>query len=179
MIKGRQLSRDDIRAVWTIDRSEIIDAVYYLIDGTLVLKLEHYDMRGWPAGEADKYTPILEACYDDGGWFYGLFDGDKLVGAAVLGSRFVGTGNARLQLRFLHIAKPYRGKGLGKHLFCLARDEARGRGAMYMYVSATPAERTVKFYLGLGCTVTREPDPELFAFEPDDIHLECALGSSG
>jgi len=178
MISGRQLSRDDIRAVWTIDRSEIIDAVYYLIDGELVLKREHYDMRGWPDGEADKYTPLLETCYDHGGWFYGLFDGDRLAGAVVLGSRFVETGNARLQLKFLHVGNPYRGKGLGKQLFCLARDEARRRGAMQLYVSATPSERTVKFYLGLGCTVTRAPDPELFTLEPHDIHLECGVAPS-
>jgi GNAT superfamily N-acetyltransferase len=172
MINGRQLSRDDIRSVWTIDRSEIIDAVYYLIGGALVLKPEHYDMRGW-------YTPMLEACHDHGGWFYGLFDGDILVGAAVLGSGFVRTGNARLQLKFLHVGNPYRGSGLGKHLFCLARDEAGRRGAVHMYVSATPSERTVKFYLCLGCAVTREPDPELFALEPHDIHLECAVEPSG
>jgi len=175
MISGRGLSRDEIKAVWTIDRSEIVETVYYLIDGALVLKPEHYDMRGWPIGEADKYTPILEACYDQGGWFYGLFDGERLVGAAVLASRFLGGRNARLQLKFLHIGNAYRGKGLGKQLFRLAKTEARRRRATHIYVSATPSEHTVKFYLDLGCTVTREPDPELFALEPYDIHLECSV----
>jgi hypothetical protein len=27
----------------------------------------------------------------------------------------------------------------------------------------------------LGCVVAEEPDPELFALEPDDIHLELMI----
>jgi predicted N-acetyltransferase YhbS len=172
---GRSLSRDEIPKVWTIDRSEVIDAVYYLEDGALVLKPEHYDMRAWPAGEAAKYTPVLEACYDAGGWFHGLFEGGRLVGVAVLENRFIGRRRDTLQLKFLHVSSGCRGRGLGKRLFHLAEDEARRRGAALMYVSATPSERTIGFYLGLGCRVTQEPDPELFALEPGDIHLEYDL----
>lgn len=29
-MNGKELWRDEIKAVWTIDRSEIIDAIYYL-----------------------------------------------------------------------------------------------------------------------------------------------------
>jgi hypothetical protein len=42
-----------------------------------------------------------------------------------------------------------------------------------MYISATPSEHTVDFYMRLGCRLAAEPDPELYAFEPEDIHLEC------
>ena len=178
MITGRTLSRDEIKEVWTIDRSEVIDAVYYLEDGALVLRPEHYDMHGWPAGEAAKYTPVLEACYDEGGLFHGLFDDKRLIGVAVLESRFIGSGKNRLQLKFLHIGSSYRDKGLGKQLFYLAADEARKREAAGMYISATPAERTIGFYLRLGCKVTTEPDPELFALEPKDIHMEYDLALS-
>jgi predicted N-acetyltransferase YhbS len=82
MISSRSLSRDEIKEIWEIDRSEMIDAVYYLENGSLVLKPEHYDVHGWPPGEARKYTPILETCYDRGGWFHGLFDDQRLIGAA-------------------------------------------------------------------------------------------------
>ena len=175
MISGRKLARDEVKGIWAIDRSEVIDRVYYLEDGILVLKPEHYDMRGWPPGEGAKYTPILEACYADGGWFFGLFDDHRLIGAAVLDSRFIGTNGKRLQLKFLHISSPYRDQGLGKQLFDLAAIEARRRGAQKMYISATPSEHTIGFYLRLGCRVTLEPDPELFELEPEDIHLECDL----
>ena len=175
MISGRKLSRDEIKALWTIDRSEVIDAVYYLENGALVLRPEHYDMRGWPPGEAEKYTPILEACYDHGGWFYGLFDDQRLIGAAALESRFIGKNGSQLQLRFLHVSRTYRNQGVGKQLFDLAKVEARQRGAKSLYVSATPSECTIGFYLSLGCNVTAEPEADLFELEPEDIHLECAL----
>jgi predicted N-acetyltransferase YhbS len=175
MISGRKLSRDEIKAIWAIDRSEVIEAVYYLENEALVLRPEHFDMRGWPPDEAEKYTPILEACYDQGGWFYGLFDDQRLIGAAVLESRLIGRNTDQLQLKFLHISNTYRSQGLGQQLFALAQVEATQRGAKSLYVSATPSEHTIGFYLRLGCTVTSEPDPELFKLEPEDIHLECAL----
>jgi predicted N-acetyltransferase YhbS len=175
MISGRKLSRDEIREIWTIDRSEVIDAVYRLENGALVLRPEHHDVRGWPPGEAEKYTPRLEACHDQGGWFYGLFDDRRLIGAAVLESRFIGKNGDQLQLKFLHVSRTYRNQGWGRQLFEWARSEANRRGAKRMYISATPSQHTIGFYLRLGCSVTQEPDAELFELEPEDIHLECAL----
>ena len=175
MIEGRVLSRDEIRDLWRIDRSESIEAVYSFVDGALRLTPEHDDVKGWPPGEAEKYTPILEACHDRGGWFYGLFDGRKPIGAAVLESRFIGRGGDQLQLKFLHVSSDFRGQGLGRKLFSVAATEARKRGAKGLYISATPSEHTVDFYLRLGCTVVPEPDPELFELEPEDIHLEFEI----
>lgn len=171
MIEGRQLTRDEIPGIWRIDRAEVIEGVYYLVDGALVLKPEHFDAQGWPPGESEKYTPLLEDGFDRGGWFYGLFDGGALVGVAVLESQFIGKGNDTLQLEFLHVSRAYRGQGYGRRLFLMAADEARRRGAQRMYISATPSEHTISFYLSLGCRVTLEPDPILFEREPEDIHL--------
>lgn len=175
MICGRQLSRNEIREIWTIDRSEVIEAVYSLEHGALVLRPQHFEVRGWPPGEAEKYTPILEACYERGGWFYGLFDDQRLVGAAVLESRFIGKNGDQLQLKFLHVSRAYRNQGLGQRLFNLAQVEATQRGAKSLYVSATPSEHTIGFYLRLGCKATKEPDLELYELEPEDIHLKRAL----
>ena len=83
----------------------------------------------------------------------------------------VGQPPDQLQLKFLHVSNGYRDQGLGRRLFNLAAEEASRRGARRLYISATPSEHTIGFYLGLGCSVTAEPDPDLFALEPDDIHL--------
>jgi len=64
---------------------------------------------------------------------------------------------------------------LGRRLFEMAKVEANQREAKRLYISATPSEHTINFYLRLGCTVTRQPDPELFMLEPEDIHLEYAI----
>jgi GNAT superfamily N-acetyltransferase len=78
-------------------------------------------------------------------------------------------------MKFLHVSRSYRNSGVGRRLFELAKGIARERGASRLYVSATPSENTIRFYMGSGCAVSAEPDPELFALEPDDIHLECKL----
>lgn len=170
---ARELLREEIEQVWNIDRSEVIDNIYYLESGALVLRPEHYDLLGWPPGEAEKYTPILLDCFDRGGWFYGVFDDAKLIGTAILESKFIGKNKDQLQLKFLHVSSAYRHRGLGQQLFELAKATARERRAKRMYISATPSERTINFYLRLGCVVAAEPDPELNELEPEDIHLEC------
>lgn len=173
MIIARELRRDEIEHVWRIDRREVIENVYYLENDTLVLKTEHYDMQGWPAGETGASTTLLCDCFERGGWFCGLFDANNVIGAAVLESKLIGRNRDRLQLKFLHIGRDYRRKGLGKRLFSMAGAKAREWGARQMYISATPSENTVNFYLHLGAVVTNEPDHELFALEPRDIHMEC------
>jgi predicted N-acetyltransferase YhbS len=173
LITGRKLMREEIAQVWNIDRSEVIDNVYRLENGRLLLTAEHHDVRGWPPGEAEKYTPILLDCFDRGGWFYGAFEGAELVGVVVLESARIGKRDDQLQLKFLHVSNSHRDKGVGKWLFELAKATAREKGAARLYISATPSEHTVNFYLGAGCVIAREPDPHLVELEPDDIHLEC------
>jgi predicted N-acetyltransferase YhbS/catechol 2,3-dioxygenase-like lactoylglutathione lyase family enzyme len=167
--------REEIKEIWQIDRSELIEAVYQFVDGKLVRRSERHQARGWPPGMPERETPILEDCFDRGGWFRGAFDDGRLIGVAVLESRFIGTGSDRLQLRFLHVGNGYRDRGVGARLFEDAAAEAHRRGASRLYISATPSEHTIKFYLGLGCTLAAEPEPELFELEPEDIHLEYDL----
>lgn len=171
----RDLERSDISLVWTIDRAEIIDNVYHHEDGALVLKPEHYAMTGWPRGEAEIYTPLLETCYDRGGTFRGAFEGGKLAGVVVMDSRFIGRHRDQLQIKFLHVDRAWRGTGLGRRLFEEGVEIARGQGARKLYVSATPSENTIGFYMHVGCTVTDDVDGELFELEPRDIHMEYLI----
>lgn len=174
-MKIRELERHELDDLWSIDRAEVIEAVYRFRGDRLVLEPEHHDVRGWPPGERELYAPILRDCFDHGGAFYGAFDGDDLVGAAVLERRFIGRARDRLQLKFLHVSRSRRGTGLGGALFDRALARARELGARGLYVSATPSENTVGFYLRRGCRLAEEPDPDLFALEPEDVHLELDL----
>jgi len=171
----RFLQRDEIPLIWQIDRREVIENIYYLRDGKLVLETEHYEMQGWPPGEAEQYTPILLNCYDRGGFFWGAFEDDTLVGVSVLESKFIGSGQDMLQLTFLQVNRDCRGQGLGTKLFNLAVEKAKALGARKLYISATPSENTVDYYMRLGCVLATEVDPELFALEPEDIHLEYVI----
>ena len=136
MITGRELLREEIEKVWNIDRSEVTHNIYKLENGRLVLRPQHYDVSGWPPGEAEKYTPILLECFDRGGWFYGAFDDAKLVGVVVLDSKRMGKDRNQLQLEFLHVSNSYRNRGLGTRLFELAKGTAREMEATSALLSA-------------------------------------------
>jgi len=86
----RPLGRSEVTDIWQIDRSEIIEEMYRLQDDQLVLEPQFYDVRGWPEGEAEIYTPILLDCYDHGGVFLGAEADGALVAVAVTDVRPVG-----------------------------------------------------------------------------------------
>ncbi len=41
VIVGRELRREEIEKVWSIDRSEVIDNIYTLVNGELTLKPDY------------------------------------------------------------------------------------------------------------------------------------------
>jgi predicted N-acetyltransferase YhbS len=169
----RRLEREEISLLWTIDRRELVERIYELRDGRLVLRSKYFDIPGWPPGEPAKAMPLLEASFGRGGVFLGVFEGPRLVGAAVIDTRRLGTAADLLQLSFLHVGRDHRELGLGTELFEAAHAVAAKLGAAGLYVSATPSEHTVDFYRRRGCRVTPDRDPELLSLEPEDIHLEC------
>ncbi len=57
----------------------------------------------------------------------------------------------------------------------VAAHKAKDLQARQLYISATPSENTINFYLRLGCVVTPEPNVDLLELEPDDIHLEYTI----
>jgi predicted N-acetyltransferase YhbS len=175
MIKIRKLAQNELPLIWKIDRAEVIENIYYFREGKLVLEPEHYDMQGWPSGEPEHYHPFLEDCFKRGGFFWGAFEKETLVGVAVLEEKFIGSKKNTLQLKFLHVSNSIRKQGLGRKLFEIAAEHAKNMGAAKLYISATPSENTVNFYRYLGCELAEEIDKELFAFEPEDIHLEYLL----
>ena len=149
----RLLDADEVDLIWTIDRGETHDEIYVLRDGALVLVPFHFDIRGWPPGQRKHDTPRLRAADVR----IGAFDGDALAGVAVLEGE---------RLYYLHVGRPYRGRGVGTALFRAATE-----GADRLVVSATPTRNTVDFYLARGCVLDPAPDPAQVAAEPDDIQL--------
>jgi GNAT superfamily N-acetyltransferase len=175
----RELTRDEIGLVWTIDRRELVERVYEVADGELRLKPDYCDIPGWPADETGRSTGLLEAAFARGARFLGIFDQSRLVALGVVDTRLLGLRSDLVQLAFLHVGRDHRGIGLGRELFDAARQIAGDLGANGLYVSATPSEHTIDFYRHRGCVVIDEPDPELFELEPEDIHLECHVARGG
>jgi len=171
----RQLARDEIETIWSIDRSEVHHHIYQMLNGQLVLTPAYFEAHGWAPGRIEHDTPLLYACFDRGGAFVGMFDDHKLVGVAVLDSIPLGAAGDQLQLKYLYVSRDYRQQGVGKRLLREAGAIAHSRGATWLYISATPTENTVHFYQRCGAVVNLTPDPELYAQEPEDIHMVCPV----
>lgn len=171
----RTLEEDELPDIWRIDRSEVIEKMYYFEQGRLVLKAEQHNMTGWPPNEVDDQARRLQDCFEHDGNFFGAFSNNELVGLAVLESRFIGLAEDQLQLKFLHVSRVHRGVGVGRTLFQQSADRARTLGARGLYISATPSEHTIHFYQTLGCRLASRVEPSLYALEPDDIHLLLPL----
>jgi GNAT superfamily N-acetyltransferase len=174
-MRPRRLRRDEVELVWTIDRSEVHHHIYELRAGQLVRTAKYFEIPGWRPDAAAKETPVLLDCFDRGGTFLGVFDAEALIGIGVLEIARVGRAGDQMQLAYLYVSRAHRGRGVGTQLFDAAVSFARQAGANGLYVSATPTENTVNFYLNRGCVIAPEPDPELLAAEPYDIHLRYPL----
>ncbi|MBM7613792.1 GNAT family N-acetyltransferase [Alkaliphilus hydrothermalis] len=171
----RELKREELQLFIKIDRREIIEGIYYFRDGELVLEKEYFDVKGFPPDEQEDILERLIKIHEEAGYIAGAFDGDQLVGITSLESKPRGSRQHQLKMDILYINSDYRGKGVGKRLVEMVKDKARDMGAECLYISATPSENTVHFYLGMGCRLAKEVDPELFKLEPLDIHMELPL----
>lgn len=172
-IEYRSLTHAALEQMRAIDRSEIIEAHYVMSDGCLQLVEEQWIHPGFTPETYAQRILRLQQLLANGGPIFGAFHAGTLVGIAAIENRFRGAATDQLRLDFLHVSRPFRGQGIGNHLFALSRHAARSMGARQLYITGSPSQHTVDFYLRMGCRVTTDIDPELFAEEPDDIHFEC------
>ncbi|EJC61941.1 hypothetical protein QWA_13112 [Alcaligenes faecalis subsp. faecalis NCIB 8687] len=173
----RPLSETELNWVWSIDRSEQIEALYEWREGVLHKQEVAIDLRGWLEGDPEKYHPEHEEAFHRGAWFMGVFKDDRLVAAVGLDRLPLGPQGDWRQLFFLHVSQALRGQGMGACLLDQAKKQAILWGAKAVYVSATPSVNTVDFYRAQGFVIAPEPDPRLFALDPEDIHLLCHLAT--
>lgn len=171
----RPLERSEIEKVWKIDRTEFIPAIYRCEMGELIPRPLNRLQKGWPEGEAERYQPILEDCFDSGGRFTGWFDGDDLLAALVVEAKAPAEYPNHRQLKFMYVDQRLRGKGLGGGMFRLASEQAAEMGATALYISSAEIAATVDFYRHMGCRILDKADRELYELEPADIHMEFLL----
>lgn len=103
-----------------------------------------------------------------GGLLLGAFAAAQLAGIALLQPQLMAD---TAQLAYLHVSRGYRRRGIASTLVNRLFAEARRRGARQIYVSATNSQSAVGFYLRHGFKPVAEPHPELYALEPEDIHM--------
>jgi ribosomal protein S18 acetylase RimI-like enzyme len=172
MVTIRTIEDREIPKIRDIDRAETIQHSYRFEGGKLIRLSVDWEIPGWFDGDGahsvDEMIRGTRRDLDFGGTAFGAFDGDRLVGLAVYRP---GLWPAMGQLAGLHVSREYRRRGIASRLLEKVLALARGDGAACLYVSATPSDSAVGFYRSKGFAVTSEPDPQLLAEEPEDIHM--------
>jgi ribosomal protein S18 acetylase RimI-like enzyme len=173
----RQLRDDELGRVAEIDRTEQIDAIFVQRGTELESRPGDWSAPPWdPDGDGEHsvaaHVREVARSVDAGGTALGAFDGSRLVGLGVV-LPHLRPGIA--QLAWLHVTAGQRDAGIGRRLCGALEAIAKGAGDDRIVVSATPSEHTVGFYRRRGYQVMAEPLPELYAREPEDVHLEKRL----
>src|SRR4051794_5899420 len=171
----RRLEPIDVALVARIDRSEHVEVQYRIDGGRLVeAPVVMADIPTWdPDGSGEhsvaSHVAFCASVVADGAALLGAFDDEsELMGLATVHPRFE---PGLAWLATLHVSRPHRRQGAASALWATGAVLAREAGARSLYVSATPTGSAIGFYLGRGCRLADPVHPELFAQEPDDIHL--------
>jgi GNAT superfamily N-acetyltransferase len=174
----RRLGREGVDLVARIDRSERVDVEYEVRDGEIVERpVTMEEVPPWNHDGDGPHSVAAEIAFcrravAGGGVVVGAYEGDEVAGLAVVDPGF----EPRLAwLAFLHVSRPHRRRGVATALWAEAVAIAAEAGAAELYVSAVPTGSAVGFYLDRGCRLAAPVHPELFAAEPDDIHLVCGI----
>jgi len=176
-ITYRPFVHADLPRIRDIDRSERIRVLYIQRGTQLEERHGDFDSPNWHTEGDGEHTYAghqahVEELLASGAVALGAFDGDRLAGIVVL-VQHLRPGVA--QLAYLQVSNGYRASGIGKRLSEDLDHIAREGGDTEIVVSATPSQNTVRFYMGRGYQPMAEPFPELFALEPEDIHLHKKL----
>jgi len=67
-VASRALTRHEIDLIWTIDRSEVHDHIYKVVEGRLILVPAYFEIPGWHPKTIETDTIKLRDCFDRGGF---------------------------------------------------------------------------------------------------------------
>jgi N-acetylglutamate synthase-like GNAT family acetyltransferase len=172
----RRLKPEDVQRIREIDRTETVRVGYRMDQGVLIRMDVVWNSSPWREDGSEhsfqQMIEFLERVLKDDGTLLGAFDGNRLVGLAAFRPRLTETTG---QLAFLHVSNGYRRHGIATQLIAGIIEMAKESGARELYVSATPSQSAVGFYLSHGFRPTRDPHPQLLEEEPDDIHMTMRL----
>src|SRR4051794_10205290 len=165
-MRVRRLQAEDVLRVASIDRTEHVDVQYRVMHGELcafaasITEIAAWDRTGSHPHSVAAEIAFCSSVIARGGILLGAFDAEDTAGLAIVHPAF----EPRLAwLAFLHVSRPYRRRGTAQALWDVAVDIAVANGAESMYVSATPTESAVGFYLRQSCRLADPVHPDLFA----------------
>ncbi len=106
---------------------------------------------------------------------FAAFSNNELIGFITLSHNFFGTTAKYAEVVCFQVSEPYRGKGIGRKLFNMVKEEGIKIGAEKLYISAHSSKESQSAYKKLGCVMAKEINESLVKEEPFDIQLEYSL----
>jgi predicted N-acetyltransferase YhbS len=175
-ITYRKLTTKDCERIKEMDASQFIKRAWREVEGERRLVEINYLDPTWPGGFEDHYNCLKETIEKNGSAI-GAFDssGNQLVGFITVDPEFFGDKYRYVLLDQLYVSRQHRSQGIGKKLFTLAAEEARGWKAEKFYIAAGSAEETIAFYFALGCREAVEINQEIYESDPRDYQMEYTL----
>src|SRR3954454_25299625 len=119
-LETRDLAREEIELIWTIDRSEVHHHIFEVRDGQLTRVPAFLEIPGWHPKTIEADTIKLRDCFDRGGAFRGAFERVALVGVSVVDTKVIAVALGHLQLFNLYVSRPARLHGVGGDLLAHA-----------------------------------------------------------
>ena len=168
MVSTRQMSPEELTGVEEIDVSESGHLVYHYREGKIETQRQEWHRGHRDAAVWGNYIQQWKAVLERGGVALGAFDGTRLVGIAVLEYHVT---ERMAHLVALFVSKDYRRQGIASQLTQEIMRLAKAHGASQIYVSATPSESAIGFYLSQRFVLAQQVHKDLYALEPEDLHL--------
>ena len=157
-------------------RYEKVSQIWKNVDGEYILSAAEYTID-WDLEKRRGIAKIILRTVLDGGFAFGAFEGDKVVGYILCTGKFFGSEDQYTEIALYHVSTHYRRMGIGKELFRLACIEAQNIGAKKLYISSGPTKNTQAAYRSLGCVPASEINQAAVERNPADIQLEYPLQS--
>lgn len=176
MITYRKLSLQEIdRELFShFDRKQEVTKCWRKVEGEWVVK-EIAFIDDWTEKDYAFLVSCLKNTLATMGLVAGAFYEGKLKGfVSVEAARFGGE-LQYVDLSSLHISQDMRRRGIGKNLFCFAKEYAKEQGAKKLYISAHSAVESQAFYRSMGCVEAKEYNLAHVEQEPCDCQLECEV----
>ena len=168
MVRLKHMSPEELSRVEEIDVSESGHLLYHYREGKIETEPQEWHRGYRNAAIWQNYIERWKAVLERGGVALGALDGKRLVGIAVLEYRLT---ERMAHLVALFVSQDSRRQGIAARLTQEVMRLAKAQGADQLYVSATPSESAVGFYLSQGFALAKQVHQELYALEPEDIHL--------
>jgi len=177
------VSPKDIERIKEVDCSQKVKAVYRAQStsnglGLVLKRLAQNPPIEIPAWgklgiryRIERWRPQLEK----GGLMMGAFDGERLVGFAVLGPTYK-DGSAEMAALFIHA--DYRGSGIGASLMSEIESVSEARGVKVLYVHSKPTGASVEFLIRHGFQVIGLLDKTKVVHLPWDIVFLKDMGKA-